>query len=144
MVVREWKYADILRISELERECFPEEPWSFKTLASSFGTDTFKGILAEDGGEILGYGGVTVAADVADIENVAVAEPFRASGVGHTIVNALVDFAKSRGVKKIFLEVRVSNAAAMKLYLKCGFRGVYARTRYYSDGEDCLVMVKEI
>ena len=32
----------------------------------------------------------------------------------------------------------------MKLYLKNGFKGVYARSRYYSDGEDALVMVKEL
>lgn len=144
MELRPWKYQDILRISELERECFPAEPWSFQTLASSFGSEAFHGILAEEGGEILGYGGVTVAADVADIDNVAVAEPYRGAGVGEKLVNALLDLARGRGVKKVFLEVRVSNAVAMKLYLRCGFRGAYARTRYYSDGEDCLVMCKEL
>ena len=34
------------------RKCFPNEPWSFKMLASSFDTDSFHGVLAEDGGEI--------------------------------------------------------------------------------------------
>ena len=56
----------------------------------------------------------------------------------------LCEIAKSAGAGKVFLEVRVSNSAAMKLYLKCGFAGVYARTRYYPDGEDCLVMVKNL
>lgn len=144
MVVRRWKYEDILRISRLEEECFPQEPWSFQMLASSFGSENFYGILTEEDGEITGYGGVTVAADVADIENVAVAEPFRGNGIGLTIVNSLVGYAAEKGAQKVFLEVRVSNAAAMKLYLKCGFKGVYARSRYYSDGEDCLVMVKEL
>ncbi len=40
--------------------------------------------------------------------------------------------------------MRVSNVPAMSMYLKNGFRGAYARTRYYTDGEDCLVMVKEL
>lgn len=144
MQIREWKYQDILRIAELERECFPSEPWSFQTLASSFDSDTFTGLLAEEDGEIIGYGGITVAADEADIDNVAVAEPYRGGGTGTTLVGALLRLAEEKGVKKVFLEVRVSNATAMKLYLKAGFRGVYARTRYYSDGEDCLVMVKEL
>lgn len=143
MIIRRWKYEDILRISEIEKECFPLEPWSFRMLASSFGSGSFIGILAEDGGEIIGYGGMTVATDTADIDNVAVTEPFRKSGVGTAIITELSRLAVENGVKKLFLEVRVSNSAAMELYLKSGFKGVYARTRYYSDGEDCLVMVKE-
>lgn len=113
-------------------------------LASSFGTDAFHGVLAEDGDEIIGYGGITVAADTADIANVAVTEPYRHSGVGTAVLGELLRVAASEGAKKVFLEVRVSNSIAMELYLKNGFKGAYARTRYYSDGEDCLVMVKEL
>ena len=142
MQIRKWEYKDILRISEIETECFPQEPWSFKMLASSFQSESFCGVLAEDGGEIMGW--ITVAADEADIDNVAVTEPYRRSGVGTAVIGELINVAKARGAKKIFLEVRVSNSAAMQLYLKNGFKGVYARTRYYSDGEDCLVMVKEL
>ncbi|MDE5729312.1 MAG: GNAT family N-acetyltransferase [Clostridia bacterium] len=60
------------------------------------------------------------------------------------MLKELIKAAKKGGAKKVFLEVRVSNSNAMKLYLKNGFKGVYARTRYYSDGEDGLVMVKEL
>lgn len=144
MILRPWKYEDILRISDMERECFPAEPWSFQMLASSFDSESFSGVVAEDGGEIIGYGGVTVAPDSADIDNVAVAEEYRHSGVGRAILKELIKIAKEKGARKIFLEVRVSNSTAMELYLKCGFKGVYARTRYYSDGEDCLVMAKEL
>lgn len=144
MEIRPWVYKDILKISEMEKECFPQEPWSFQMLASSFETDSFFGILAEDGGEIIGYGGITVAADSADIENVAVSEPYRRSGVGTALIAELVRIAEEKGVEKVFLEVRVSNSTAMQIYLKSGFKGVYARTRYYSDGEDCLVMAREL
>ncbi len=143
MTVRGWKYQDILAISELERECF-KEPWSFRTLASTFASPAFFGLTAEDGGEIAGYGGITVAADSADIENIAVAEQYRRAGVGTSLMRGLEDIARKQGVKKIFLEVRVSNFAAMKMYLNLGYAGVYARTRYYADGEDCLVMAKEL
>ncbi len=144
MKLRGWKYEDILTISEMEKACFPLEPWSFAALASSFASDAFSGVVAEDGGEILGYGGITVAADTADIDNVAVREEYRGGGVGTAIITELIKIARERGAKKVFLEVRVSNATAMELYIKSGFKGVYARTRYYSDGEDCLVMSKEL
>ncbi|MDE6586365.1 MAG: ribosomal protein S18-alanine N-acetyltransferase [Clostridia bacterium] len=144
MRLREWKYKDILRISEIEKECFPDEPWTYSMLVSSFQTETFCGVLSEDGEEIAGYGGITVACDTADIANVAVTEPYRHSGVGTSIIHELCRIAKEKGAEKVFLEVRVSNSAAMELYLKSGFKGAYARTRYYPDGEDCLVMVKEL
>ena len=144
MTLREWKYEDILKISQLEKEIFSGEAWSFKTLATTFKLPTFVSALCEDGGEIAGYGGLTVAADSADIGNIAVAENYRCGGIGTAILKRLCEKAKERGAEKVFLEVRVSNSAAMKMYLKCGFVGAYARTRYYPDGEDCLVMVKNL
>ena len=113
-------------------------------LVSGFESESFCGVLCEDGGEIAGYGGITVTADSADIDNIAVSEVYRGGGMGTAILTELVKEAQARGAKKVFLEVRVSNSDAMKLYLKNGFKGVYARSRYYSDGEDALVMIKEL
>ncbi len=144
MNIRGWKFEDILRISELEMECFPKEPWSYRMLADSFENENFVGILCEENGEIAGYGGVTVGYDTADIDNIAVSERYRGCGMGGVLLEELVRAARERGAAKIFLEVRVSNAVAMSLYLKHGFKGVYARTRYYTDGEDCLVMARDI
>lgn len=144
MNLRRWKYEDILRISELEKECFPKEPWSYRMLADSFENDNFIGILCDDGGEIAGYGGVTINVDTADIDNIAVAEGYRRAGIGGSLLEGLVAAAAERGAGKVFLEVRVSNSAAMSMYLKHGFKGVYARTRYYTDGEDCLVMERDV
>lgn len=144
MNIRGWKFEDILRISELEMECFPKEPWSYRMLADSFENENFVGILCEENGEIAGYGGVTVGYDTADIDNIAVSERYRGCGMGAVLLEELVRVARERGAAKIFLEVRVSNAVAMSLYLKHGFKGVYARTRYYTDGEDCLVMARNI
>ena len=144
MTVRDWRYEDILKISELEKEIFCAEAWSFKTLATTFKLSSFIGLVCEDGGDIAGYGGVTVAADSADIGNIAVAENYRGGGIGTALLQKLCEKAKSKGAEKVFLEVRVSNSPALKMYLKCGFVGAYARTRYYPDGEDCLVMVKTL
>lgn len=144
MTIRSWKFEDILRISELEKECFPKEPWSYRMLADSFSGENFIGILCDDEGEVAGYGGVTVGYDTADIDNIAVAENYRGGGIGGAILEALVAAARERGASRVFLEVRVSNSVAMSMYLKHGFKGVYARARYYTDGEDCLVMARDI
>ena len=140
MQIREWQFKDILALSELESSCFTSDAWSYRTFAACFENPAFCGVVAEDGDEIVGYGGITAAADSADVENVLVAEGFRRCGIGTKLLKKLISVARSKGAKDIFLEVRVSNAAAMAMYLKCGFVGVYARKKYYSDGEDCLVM----
>lgn len=144
MNLRRWKYEDILRISELEKECFPQEPWSYRMLADSFENENFIGVLCDDGGEIAGYGGLTLGYDTADIDNIAVSESYRGGGIGGAMLEWLVAAAAERGMTRVFLEVRVSNSRAMALYLKHNFKGVYARTRYYTDGEDCLVMARDI
>lgn len=140
MLIRDWRFEDILALSALEEQCFETDRWSYRTFASCFENPAFCGVVAEEGGEIIGYGGVTVAADSADIENVLVSERYRRGGVGRKILASLISAARGRGAEEVFLEVRVSNAPAMRLYLKEGFVGAYARPRYYSDGEDCLVM----
>lgn len=142
MIVRRWKFEDILAVSELEKENFRGEGWSYPTLVSAFESAASFGLVAEECGEIVGFGCITCAADSSDIENVVVAENYRRGGIATEIVEGLLAEAAERGAEKTFLEVRVSNSPAMSLYLKCGFSGVYARTRYYSDGEDCLVMAK--
>lgn len=144
MIIRIWKFEDILAVSNLEKECFGAEAWSYATLASAFENPVSYGLVAEDGGDVVGYGCITCAADSADLENVVVVEGYRRSGIGRAIVEGLLAEAKQRGVEKVFLEVRVSNVPAMSMYLKSGFAGVYARTRYYADGEDCLVMSKNL
>lgn len=144
MTVREWRFADILPVSNLEEECFATDRWSYRTFATCFENPAFYGVVAEENGEVIGFGGITVAVDCCDLENVFVAEPYRRCGTGAEILKNLFAVAKQRGAEKMFLEVRVSNRAAMAMYLKLGFSGSYARTRYYSDGEDCLVMLKNL
>ena len=65
---------------------------------------------------------------------------FRRRGVGRALVEALLDELRGEGVTRVFLEVRGSNLPAHKLYAACGFAASGRRTRYYSDGEDALVL----
>ena len=140
---RAWEYADIGAIAALEAECF-SDPWNRRMLAESFLSGHFFGSLLEEGGAVTAYGGVSVVADEAEIQLIATAEMYRRCGRGAKIMEDLIAIAKQQGAKRMFLEVRVSNSPALSLYLKFGFRGMYARARYYPDGEDAVVMVKEL
>ena len=140
---RAWQYADLGAIAALEAECF-SDPWNMRMLAESFLSGHFFGSLLEENSIITAYGGMSVVEDEAEVQLIATAEMYRRCGRGGKILEDLIGEAKRRGVRRMFLEVRVSNAPAMMLYLKHSFRGLYARVRYYADGEDAIVMMKEL
>ena len=140
---RPWRYADLNAIAALEADNF-SDPWNHRMLADSFLAGSFYGSLLEEEGVITAYGAVSVAADEAEIPLICTAEMYRRCGRGKLVLARLEEEAKKRGAKRMFLEVRVSNAPAMSMYLKYGFCGAYARLRYYPDGEDALVMRKEL
>ena len=140
---RAWTMEDLPEIAKLELECFPD-PWTNRMLADSFLSDLFFGSLLEEEDGITAYGGMHFAGDEAEIELIATAEMYRRCGRGSKILQDLLEEAVRRNVKSVYLEVRVSNAEAQILYLKHGFRGIYTRSRYYPDGEDGIVMKKEL
>ena len=140
---RRWTTEDLAEISKLEQECFADA-WTQRMLADSYLADQFFGSLLEEEDGITAYGGMHFAGDEAEIELIATAEMYRRCGRGLKILDDLLEEAKRRGVKSVFLEVRVSNAPAQIMYLKRGFKGIYCRVRYYPDGEDAIVMKKEL
>ncbi len=90
---------------------------------------------------IVGYGGLWLSADEAHITTIAVDPAHRRCGVGELLLNGLIDQAYALEATMVTLEVRVSNDAAQRLYLKYGFTVVGTRRRYYTDnGEDALLM----
>ena len=143
MTYRSWKFEDILKISVLEKECF-SDPWTYRMFVEGFSSKLFYGVCAVEDGEIVGYACETVLFENAEVDNIAVAESCRRRGVGKKLLKKLETEAKERGARVILLEVRVSNAPAMTMYLKEGFKGIYVRPRYYPDGEDAVVMQKEL
>jgi len=144
MSYRKWTFGDLNQIESLEKECIPYAPWNLRMLADSFLKESFFGYLDEEEGQIVAYGGMDCVLDEAELLLIATNEMYRRCGRGSKILSLLTEEAKNRGVKRIFLEVRVSNAEAMALYLKNGFKGAYCRPRYYPDGEDALVMRLEL
>ncbi len=143
MTYRSWKFEDILKISELEKECF-SDLWTYRMFVEGFSSKLFYGVCAVEDGEIVGYACETVLFENAEVDNIAVAESCRRRGGGKKLLKKLETEAKERGARVILLEVRVSNAPAMTMYLKEGFKGIYVRPRYYPDGEDAVVMQKEL
>ena len=143
MTFRPWTYEDIYAIAALEKECF-SDPWTFRMLADSFFGENVRTIVAEEGGELAGYAILSVLFEDAELADIAVAPGFRRRGVAREMLARLEELARAAGAERVLLEVRVSNAPAMRLYLDRGYVGCGVRARYYADGEDALLLQKRL
>lgn len=141
--IREWTQKDLPVIAVTERACF-EEPWTLEMLRSAFAREDFFGLLAEEDDKVVGYICGTVLFEDGELPRVAVLESNCGRGIGGRLVDGLLARAKALGAKRVFLEVRVSNEAALGLYKSRGFEKTRLRKRYYADGEDALEMKAEL
>ena len=140
MILRRVKTEDVPKIAELEIICFPV-PWSAAMIKAELANPFAYYIAAVEDGVIIGYGGMRVMFETADITNVACAPEYRRRGVGRAIMEEMICRAKELGVEILTLEVRESNSPAQALYRKLGFEVVGRRKGYYEKPkEDALLM----
>ena len=90
--------------------------------------------------DVIGFAIAHAAADEAELLLIGVARSERRRGIGKKLLEAMVEKVRARGARAIHLEVRSSNQAAIALYASLGFAAAGTRRRYYSDGEDALLM----
>lgn len=126
---------------EIERAVYPD-PWRREHLAEMLDLDAGLALGAADSRDrIVGYAMGWVAADEAELANIAVAPAWRRRGVGARLLAAFSRQAGRRGAERIWLEVRESNAPARRFYGRYGFLAVGRRAGYYEEpDEDAIVM----
>ena len=95
-------------------------------------------------GPIGGFITAWMAGDELHITNLAVCPAFRRSGIAVSLLERSLDEAAARGARWCQLEVRDSNVPAISLYRRFGFGPLGIRRRYYHDGEDAVVMGREL
>lgn len=138
--------VDAMEIFQLEKEIFTRESWSLAQVKEELGGARRLYIGAINGdltqGEIVGYGGIALSGESADIHTVAVVEKFRRQGIAKRLMARLERWAKDQGANEFLLEMRVGNAEAKPLYESLGYREVRVRKDYYAPGMDAIVMSK--
>jgi len=144
MIIRQMQLQDVPAIAELEKLCF-SDPWSENSIASELDNRLSYWLVAEVDGKIAGYVGSQSVLDAADMMNLAVSPDYRQQGIGQALVNALVHHLQANHMIALLLEVRVSNAPAIRLYEKLGFVQIGRRPKYYHNPrEDALILRKEL
>ncbi len=135
--------SHIPQIAALERECF-SRPWSEGLLEDALFDPQASFLAAEDEeGNVLGYAGLHAVLDEGYIDNIAVEPAARRHGVASALLDVYCRFAAAN-LAFLSLEVRSSNAPAIGLYEKYGFRRAGLRPGYYRDPrEDAVIMTRE-
>ena len=96
---------------------------------------------------IRGYAILMPAADEAELLNIGVAQAEQRKGLGRAMLAEMLSVARARQLRRVFLEVRPSNVAAIALYRSAGFSEIGIRRGYYQNAhgsEDALVMACEL
>ena len=127
----------------MEKLCFAD-PWSENSVASELNNDLALWLVAMNDDTVVGYIGSQTVAGETDVMNIAVHPDWRRRGIAQSLIECLVVELKNRGSEALMLEVRASNAPAIALYEKLGFRQVGRRPNYYRNPkEDALILRKE-
>jgi ribosomal-protein-alanine N-acetyltransferase len=128
--------AHLDAIMPFEREMFGAEAWTRSGYQAELDDRDYRYYVAAEGadGAVLGWAGVMVIADSAQILTVGVVPDARRRGIGQALLDALLAEARRRRATAVFLEVRVDNGAAQALYARNGFTRLRVRRGYYDHG----------
>lgn len=132
--------SDLDSILRIERLVF-SDPWSPESFAPEF-TDSYSWFrVAEIDGEVAGYVVARIVAQQGEIANIAVHPSRHGTGLGGTLLDAAIVAAAAAECEAVWLEVRVSNAPAQRLYASRRFEEIGRRRNYYREPlEDALVL----
>jgi len=141
-VIRAMTHEDLDQVHAIESRTHIE-PWSRGIMGDCIDVGYSCLVLVEST-KICAYAIVRVAAGEAHILNICVAPERQAQGMGRYLLTQIMTLAKQRYVERIILEVRKTNAAAIRLYEEQGFKMTGERKDYYAipktgEREDALM-----
>ena len=133
------KYAE--QVYFILKENF-KNPWYIETINASNPFSRKLVALYEE--KIVGFLNGEIILDEGNILMISVKKEFQNKGVGRKLMNRFEKLAKKEGVKAIYLEVSEKNINAIDFYKKLGFIPVGQRKNYYKNGENALLLKKEV
>lgn len=142
--VRDLRIEDRLAIGKIIAESPEAALWSADSLleAASCGMRAW---VAEFNGEMSGVLIGRTAADEFEILNLAVSRDHRRRGIASLLLEAALRWSRGAGTKRMLLEVRASNEAAIRLYARYNFTACGRRKQYYQNPpEDALLFVRTL
>jgi [ribosomal protein S18]-alanine N-acetyltransferase len=138
-IIRPMTEADLGQVLTVEKLCH-RTPWSEAMFLNELANPLSRIDLLWRGSCLAGFLCAWRVCQELSILNVATTPSMRRSGVARALLEQALVRNLEAGLECALLEVRPSNLAAIALYQSFGFCQIDRRLRYYSDGEDALVM----
>jgi ribosomal-protein-alanine N-acetyltransferase len=139
--MRAMTQADVDAVLDIE-QAVQAYPWTRGNFTDVL-THGYVCRVDEQGGEIRGYAVLMPVLEEAELLNIGVASGQQRKGLGRAMLTEMLDLAREKNMRRVFLEVRPSNVAAIALYRSAGFGEIAVRRGYYQNAggsEDALVM----
>lgn len=142
--IKEMTITDLEEIKDILYSDF-DDFWTYNILKEEIESKNSYFVVGKnDSNEIVGFAGIKVIVDEADIMNIVTRRSFRQMGVASSLLEYLIDYAKSINLKKITLEVNENNLSAIHLYDKFNFDNIGIRKKYYNGESDAFIMSKNL
>lgn len=139
--IRPMEVDDIMEVAALERDIF-SDAWPAAAFEEALAEPSWGCLVAEHGGEIVGYACLQVIDIEGHLTNIAVAAEHRRKNVAKQLLDRILRIVRESKCHYLLLEVRPRNRAAIAFYEKHGFELMYTRPDYYRNPvEDALVLV---
>jgi ribosomal-protein-alanine N-acetyltransferase len=132
-LLRAMQMTDLPNVMAIEEAAYPF-PWRLSIFEECLRVGYTARVLEADK-QLMGYGLMSTRAGKAHILNLCVHPTWQHAGYGKHILEHLLSLAKEQDVQTVFLDVRLSNEIAIKLYDQMGFNQIGMRKNYYPNGK---------
>lgn len=134
--ILESKFDNFWNYNILKQELLSQNSYLFVAKTKSLQTENTENII--------GFAGVQFILDESNITNIVIQKDFRNQGIGHLLLNELINFSKQNNMSSITLEVNENNLYAIKLYNKFNFNITGIRKKYYNGTDNAIIMTLQI
>ena len=117
--------------------------WNYNILKEELQNENSSYIVAKLGCEVVGFAGMKIVIDEADIMNIVTKKCYRNQGIGSLLLENLITMSHKLNLNSINLEVNEANAEAIHLYKKFEFQEIGIRKNYYND-KNAIIMQKKL
>ena len=132
---------DLQEIKDILSSDF-DDFWSYSVLKQELEAQNSYFLVAKSDNIIVGFAGLKVIIDEADVMNIVVKKDFRRNSIGSLLLENLISYARSKNLRIVNLEVNENNLSAIHLYDKFGFNHIGIRKKYYNGESDAIIMRK--
>ncbi|WP_186578525.1 ribosomal protein S18-alanine N-acetyltransferase [Aquibacillus kalidii] len=141
VIIRRMTREDINQVAVIEESSFAV-PWTKDIYEKELTENPYANyFVIEMMEQIVGFCGLWVVIDEAQITNIAISPQYRGYKLGAALFQYVINQAVTLGAIRLSLEVRKSNIVAQGLYRKFGLVPGGVRKNYYTDNnEDAIVM----